>query len=89
MGLNDSHGVIRHYTVRYYASGGSVSTAKFLNTTDGSKEATLTGLAKGTRYTVDVSASNRIFSGPYSLPITETTGTTGKSLGNTLNVHYN
>ena len=82
MGLNASHGVIRHYTVRYYASGGSVSTAKFLNTTDGlRKEVTLTGLAKRTRYTVDVSASNRIFSGPYSLPITETTGTTGKSLG--------
>ncbi|XP_065846047.1 roundabout homolog 2-like isoform X5 [Oscarella lobularis] len=80
--LNASHGEIRSYTVRYYASSAGIASAKYHNATGNATTADLTGLARETGYIVDVAASNRMFTGPYSdSALAKTAGTAGLSGG--------
>ena len=79
--MSTSHGKIRSYTVRYYASSAGIAAAKYQNATGNATTANITGLSRETGYIVDVAASNRIFTGPYSdSAFAKTTGTGGEIL---------
>ncbi|XP_065830459.1 roundabout homolog 2-like isoform X2 [Oscarella lobularis] len=82
--LSTSHGKIRSYTVRYYASSAGIAAAKYQNATGNATTANITGLSRETGYIVDVAASNRIFTGPYSdSAFAKTTGISGDGAAGT------